>query len=168
MDVTDLLSDMAQRPVAAAEALPLLTVDQLNAHPGDHPNSVAWLLWHSARQADVQLADLTGAPPRWSDYRDRFDLGPIGDTMGYGHAPEQAAQIRAVDQQLLIDYLREVLTELSRYAGTLSPADLDAIVDRRWDPPVARGVRLVSIIDDAAQHVGQAAYAAGILTADDV
>jgi hypothetical protein len=43
----------------------------------------------------------------------------------------------------------------------LTEADLDQVIDENWDPPVTRGVRLVSIIDDAAQHVGQAAYVAG-------
>jgi len=37
------------------------------------------------------------------------------------------------------------------------------VIDTSWTPHVTRGVRLVSMIDDAAQHVGQAAYAAGIL-----
>jgi hypothetical protein len=45
----------------------------------------------------------------------------------------------------------------------LTPADLDRIVDRRWDPPVTLGVRLVSVADDSLQHVGQAAYAKGLL-----
>jgi hypothetical protein len=45
----------------------------------------------------------------------------------------------------------------------LTPADLDRIVDRRWDPPVTLGVRLVSIADDSLQHVGQAAYLRGLL-----
>lgn len=56
---------------------------------------------------------------------------------------------------------------LADYAATLSEADLSEIIDRSWTPPVTRGVRLVSMIDDAAQHVGQAAYAAGILAAQD-
>jgi len=37
------------------------------------------------------------------------------------------------------------------------------VVDRRWDPPVTMGVRLVSIADDCLQHVGQAAYVRGLL-----
>jgi hypothetical protein len=36
-------------------------------------------------------------------------------------------------------------------------------VDRRWDPPVTLGVRLVSILGDDLEHVGQAAYVRGIL-----
>ena len=45
----------------------------------------------------------------------------------------------------------------------MTPDDLDRIVDRRWDPPVTLGVRLVSIADDEIQHAGQAAYARGLL-----
>ena len=45
----------------------------------------------------------------------------------------------------------------------LSDDDLDRIVDRAWDPPVTLGVRLVSVVNDDTQHVGQAAYVRGLL-----
>lgn len=38
-----------------------------------------------------------------------------------------------------------------------------AIVDTRWTPPVTLGVRLVSVISDDLEHVGQALYVRGIL-----
>ena len=47
----------------------------------------------------------------------------------------------------------------------LTPEDLDRVVDERWDPPVTLGVRLVSVINDGSQHVGQAAYVRGLLRA---
>ena len=56
------------------------------------------------------------------------------------------------------------LEALNDYVAELSETDLSEVIDHNWNPDVTRGVRLVSIIDDAAQHVGQAAYAAGILT----
>ena len=43
---------------------------------------------------------------------------------------------------------------------TLSSDDLDRVVDRRFDPPVTLGVRLVSVVSDDLQHVGQAALCA--------
>ena len=49
------------------------------------------------------------------------------------------------------------------YLRTLTEADLDDIVDDRWDPPVTRGVRLVSVVSDDLQHAGQAAYVRGLL-----
>ena len=36
------------------------------------------------------------------------------------------------------------------------------MVDTRWDPPVTAAVRLVSVVDDCSEHVGQAAYVAGM------
>ncbi len=50
-----------------------------------------------------------------------------------------------------------------RYVRTLSPADLDTVVDENWDPPVTLGVRLVSVVNDDTQHVGQAAFLRGLL-----
>ena len=40
---------------------------------------------------------------------------------------------------------------------------LDEVIDEAWEPPVTLGVRLVSIIDDASQHSGQAVYARRLL-----
>jgi len=45
----------------------------------------------------------------------------------------------------------------------LAATDLDRIVDRRWDPPVTLGVRLISVADDDIQRAGQAAYVRGLL-----
>lgn len=45
----------------------------------------------------------------------------------------------------------------------LTEADLDEFVDTRLDAPVTRGVRLVSVIDDAVAHIAQAQYLRGLL-----
>ena len=64
---------------------------------------------------------------------------------------------------VLLGYLDEVDARTKTMLEGLSPDDLDRVVDRRWDPPVTLGVRLVSIADDCLQHVGQAAYVRGLL-----
>ena len=48
------------------------------------------------------------------------------------------------------------------YIAGVTDAELARIVDENWEPPVTASVRLVSIIDDCAQHLGQAAYIEGI------
>src|SRR5699024_2630464 len=58
MTANAILSDLIQRPAQAAEALPALSPDHLNTRLGGHPNSIAWLLWHSGREIDAQLSDL--------------------------------------------------------------------------------------------------------------
>jgi hypothetical protein len=45
---------------------------------------------------------------------------------------------------------------------TLTEADFARIVDRRWDPPVTAAVRLVSVVNDITQPLGQIAYLRGL------
>ena len=166
MDARDVLSEAASRPAAEAKALiDTLPEGALNAHAGGHTNSIAWLLWHAGRQMDAQLAQLNGEPQVWHSqgFESRSNLGELGDTVGYGHTAEQARAIMVEDAALLVEYLGAATAALSEYIAGLSETDLDDVIDTSWTPHVTRGVRLVSMIDDAAQHVGQAAYAAGIL-----
>ena len=65
--------------------------------------------------------------------------------------------------ELLLDYYDAVHEQTLEFLKGVTDADLDRVVDRRWDPPVTLGVRLVSVIDDDAQHVGQAAFVRGVL-----
>lgn len=90
MKTHDILRDAASRPgIEAAVAVKGLSAEALNAHPGGHPNSIAWLLWHAGRQMDMQLSALNGQPQVWEaqGFRERFNLGELGDTIGYGHTP---------------------------------------------------------------------------------
>ncbi|SEA14057.1 DinB superfamily protein [Bowdeniella nasicola] len=164
MDIRELFADAASRPVEAARALPTCSPEQLNAHPLGHDNSIAWLLWHTGREIDVQTAALSGTEEVWNaqGFRDRLDLAAAGDDIGYGHSAAEARSIHTADQAGLVDYLAAATASLIEYASSLSDEDFDEIIDTSWDPPVTRGTRLVSIVDDAAQHVGQAAYLAGM------
>jgi len=52
--------------------------------------------------------------------------------------------------------------ESLEFTASVSADELARVIDERWTPPVTASARLVSIIDDAAQHLGQAAYVRGI------
>ena len=67
--------------------------------------------------------------------------------------------------QVLLDYLAATDERTRGFVEGLVADDLDRVVDRRWDPPVTLGVRLVSVADDCLQHAGQAAYVRGLLGA---
>jgi len=90
-------------------------------------------------------------------------LDPDPANSGYGHTPEQVASVRPESAGALTGYLDAVHTRVVAFLEGLDADDLDRIVDRRWDPPVTLGVRLVSIADDGLQHAGQAAYVRGLL-----
>ncbi|GAB2537592.1 mycothiol transferase [Brachybacterium huguangmaarense] len=170
MNGIDILSDLATRPRDLADSLrDRLTPEALNRHPGRHDNSIAWLLWHTARMMDMQLSALSGEETVWlaKGYDERFGLGLAPDDMGYGHTPEQARAIRVDDADLLLEHLRDVTAALLAYLGGIDDAALSDVVDEDWDPPVTRGARIVSILDDAAVHVGQAAYVLGMDASED-
>jgi hypothetical protein len=65
--------------------------------------------------------------------------------------------------ELLTGYLDEVTDRSRSYLSGLTADSLDDVVDENWDPPVTRGARLVSIVNDCLQHAGQASYVRGIL-----
>jgi hypothetical protein len=67
------------------------------------------------------------------------------------------------DSGTLTGYFEDVHAATIAFLGTLTESDLDRVVDERWDPPVTMSVRLVSVIGDDLQHVGQAAYVRGIV-----
>lgn len=131
--------------------------------PAPGANSIAWLIWHGARVQDIQLADVAGVEQVWTrdGWVDRFGLDlPRNDT-GYGHAAEQVAKVRA-PASLLSGYYHAVHKLTLEYVATVTADELARIVDTNWDPPVTASARLVSIIDDCAQHLGQADYVRGI------
>lgn len=165
MDALDILRDLTSRPRTAAAALgDQLNPVSLNARPGGHDNSVAWLLWHTGREIDVQLAGLTGDEQVWTarGFDARFALGELGDSVGYGHSSAEARRIVVEDGTALLEYVDAALTAIDGYLEMVTAADLDETVDEQWDPPVTRGARLVSIVDDAVQHIAQAAYVLGM------
>ena len=73
------------------------------------------------------------------------------------------ARSTSLSAAALTGYLGAIDARTRLMLARLVPDDLDRIVDRRWDPPVTLGVRLVSIADDCLQHAGQAAYVRGLL-----
>ena len=142
-----------------------LDADQLAQRPADGANTVGWLVWHLSRVQDDHVADAAGLEQVWTSggWHERVGLPFDAAETGYGHSAEQVAQVRGVDADQLLGYLDAVHQQTLAYVEGLSPEDLDRVVDRHWDPPVTLGVRLVSVVNDDTQHLGQAAYARGLL-----
>jgi Protein of unknown function (DUF664) len=140
-----------------------LTSSQLAERIDPAANSIAWLVWHLTRVQDDHVADAFGVPQVWTDYGKRFELPLERYDTGYGHSPEQVARVTVPSPDLLTGYHDAVHRQTLRLVSEITDPDLDRIVDESWDPPVTLGVRLVSVIDDCAQHVGQAAFIRGIL-----
>lgn len=142
-----------------------LGADALNARPTADTNSIAWLVWHLTRVQDDHVADAFGLDQVWltQDWEKRFGLDlPRGD-IGYGHSSAKVAEVRVDSGDLLTGYYEAVHAQSLGVLRELAAKDLERVVDERWDPPVTLGVRLVSVLSDDLQHVGQAAYVRGLL-----
>jgi len=166
MNVAALLLELYGRigPLAE-EAVSGLGEDALTMRPGPEANTIGWLVWHSARVQDHHVAELLDTEQLWveGDWAKRIGIAPDPGNTGYGHSPEAVATVRPESADVLTGYLAAVTARTTEMIEGLGPKNLELVVDRRWDPPVTLGVRLVSIADDSLQHLGQANYARGLL-----
>ena len=142
------------------------SAEQLAQRPNGTGNSIAWLLWHIGRVEDVQVADAFGAEPVYTaqGFARRFGLPFADSAIGYGMSSADVDKVRVEDPQLLVDYYEAVHASTVEHLSGMKDADLDRVVDDNWDPPVTLGVRLISVLGDVTQHIGQAAYARGIVS----
>ena len=144
-----------------------LTPEQLAFRVDPGANSIAWLVWHLTRIQDDHVADAAQAEQVWTSqgWVERFGLPFDPLATGYGHRAADVAAVRVASGELLVGYHDAVYQRTLRYLPGLTDQDLDRVVDSSWDPPVTLGVRLISVISDDLQHVGQAQYLRGLLTA---
>ncbi len=142
-----------------------LDAEDLAARPAPHANSIGWLVWHLTRVQDDHISEIAGHPQTWIEdgWIDRFELPFPPEDVGFGHTPEQVALVRPATPDLLVGYHDAVHARTVAHLETIDATELDRIIDRRWDPPVTVGVRLVSVLDDDLEHAGQASYLRGLL-----
>ena len=165
--VADLLVDGFDRiRQEVDQTLAGLSPQDLSFQPEPGANSIGWLVWHLTRVQDDHVAEVAATEQVWTagGWFERFALPFDRSETGYGQRPEQAGAVQVPSAQLLIDYHRAVFERSRQYLAGLSESELARVVDDSWDPPVTLGVRLVSVLSDDLQHIGQAGYLRGLLT----
>lgn len=163
MDALDILRDSFGR---VAETLPKyltgLDAGLLLWQPKPDANSIGWLAWHIGRCEDAQVAAIAGVRDVYSQgWVERFDLPYDANEIGYGHKPEQVRAFRVTDPTVLPDYYAAVHAATLETLDGLTATDLERLVDDPYRVPI--GVRLVSIINDITQHLGQIGYLRGLV-----
>jgi uncharacterized damage-inducible protein DinB len=166
MNTSELLLDAFGRiQEVLHETVEHLDEKKLALRPEQSGNSIAWLVWHLTRIQDDHLADAGGYEQVHTadGWHERLGLPFDAADHGYGHTSDDVAAVKLSSEQLL-GYYDAVHARSLEYLKTLTEADLDRVVDKRWDPPVTLGVRLISVLSDDLQHAGQAAYIRGLLS----
>jgi Protein of unknown function (DUF664) len=140
-----------------------MSLESLTFRPDRSANPIGWLVWHLTRIQDDHIAAVAGTEQRWTaeGWDARFALPFDRLETGYGQDAEDAGSV-AVEPTLLVGYHDAVHSATVEFVRALHDADLDRVVDTRWDPHVTLGVRLVSVIADDLEHAGQAAYVRGL------
>ena len=145
------------------------TVDGLDGgiltwRPDPEANSIAWLIWHLTRVEDDHVAGVAQRDQAYTGcgFAERFSLPFDPGDIGYGHTSEQVGLVAVAGPDLLIEYHQCVAAASMASVAAMNDDDLDRVVDHHWDPPVTAGVRLVSVVSDCLQHLGQAAYIRGL------
>ncbi len=165
MDVAEVFVDAFGRVAGSVHsAVDGLSEDELVERVDDDANSICWLVWHLSRVEDDHVAHVAGTEQVWiaGGWHERFGLPFDPSDTGYGHRSSDVAEVRA-PAALLLGYFDAVNDAALGYVSALTAEDLERVVDRRWDPPVTLGVRLVSVIGDALAHVGQAEFVRGVV-----
>ena len=149
---------------AVHRAVEGLTREQLTHRIDPDANTIAWLVWHLTRIQDDHVCALAQVEQSWhtDGWMEQFGL-PFGpNDHGYGHRSEDVAAVD-VPGELLLAYHDAVHARTVAYVQALTEPEYDEIIDRSWDPPVTRAVRLVTVVGDDMQHVGQAAFIRGVV-----
>ncbi|TFV51874.1 DinB family protein [Blastococcus sp. TF02A_35] len=142
-----------------------LGADDLGHRVAPDANPIGWLAWHLLRVQDDHVAELAGREQVWTaqGWAERFGLPFDPSETGYGFDREQVSAVRIPSVDLLTGYADAVHAQSAAYLRGVTDEDLDRMVDDSYDPPVTVGMRLVSVIGDDMQHLGQIGYARGLL-----
>jgi hypothetical protein len=84
--------------------------------------------------------------------------------VGFGNTPKQITEFKPPDIQVYLDYGDAVFIRIKDHFLSMSDTDLDRPLNQYWGKtPVKLGWRLISVLEDCFQHIGQMAYVRGLL-----
>ena len=151
------------------EALPDLLaglgVQDLVWRPDSDANPIGWLVWHLTRVLDDHVAGVAGVTQVWmaGGWAERFGLPYPEDAIGFEQTSAEVGSFTVKDPSILVEYWAATFAGASQVISAMQPHDLRRVVDGSYDPPVTVAIRLVSVLNDITQHVGQAAYVRGLV-----
>jgi hypothetical protein len=143
-----------------------LTKKELDWQPCAACNTIGWTVWHLARVQDVQIAELMGEDQVYlkDKWYERFKREADPEDTGFGDSAEDVAAFRSPDVKTQMGYLRATLEQSRNYLNSISPEDLDRVLNEPWFKPLPTvAVRLVSILADGHQHAGEVSYIHGLM-----
>lgn len=168
--VAQCIEDYRRRLYAAVAPL---SEEEMHWRPDPESNSIAFLIWHTARVEDRLVHRFArGAPEVWlrDAWHDRMGI-PESHT-GVNYTIPQVAAFPTVPKDALQQYFDAVREETLPYVQTLTDADFDLVPDRTPFPEFAASVRYFrgrsvggifrQLIGEEDQHLGQVSLICGL------
>lgn len=164
------LEDYRRRVYAATAPL---TEDEMHWRPDAESNSIAFIVWHTARVED-RLVNVfaRGVEEVWA--RDGWSekTGIPEADHGVNYTLEQVAAFPPIAKEQLKDYFDAVREETLPYLRGLGDDDFDVVPDRTPFPEIPASARYFSgrnvggifrqLIGEEDQHLGQVSFIRGL------
>ena len=119
------------------------------------------------RIQDRAAAELLGEEQLWikDNYYAKFNRTPDPEDTGIGDTLEDVVAFRSPDALALLEYHRAVLEQSKRYiTSKLSETELNREFDSPRYPTITNvRTKLMRLINDNMQHLGQVNYVRGML-----
>jgi uncharacterized damage-inducible protein DinB len=167
VDIPQFVGGMLERTESVMlQALDGLSADELDRQPGPDSNPIGWLTWHLTRVQDRHVSAMQGKEQAWvtDGWHAKFERPADLEDRGFGHTPEQVAAFRSPDAETLVAHYRAIRENTQRFLDALTPADLERQVPAmRGDGTMLLSARLLAIMVDNMQHMGQVAYLRGLI-----
>jgi hypothetical protein len=129
-------------------------------------NTIGWLLWHLTRSHDRNVSELRRAPQLWLSDGWHARFGRVADPheTGYQHSSGEVAAFRSPAPDVFRGYHRAVVSMIDGYLDRAPDDDLQRLSS---SPTLGHTTtvqrRLVGILVEGLEHVGQAALLRGML-----
>jgi hypothetical protein len=164
------ISDAAFERVGSVllRALDGMSVEQLRTQPaGPESNPMGWLAFHLSRVHDRSFSAVAGKEQVWVEgkWYEKFGLTAETGSLG-GSTLDQVRAFDPISAELLSDYWKAVRERSREFLLALTEEDLKTPTAAGVGPPnqpETWALTVARVIGDTHQHVGQVAYARGLV-----
>ena len=147
-------------------ALDGLSVEQLRKQPaGSESNPIGWLAWHLSRVHDTNFSNLLGEEQAWTteQWWERFGLNPETGT-GIRATTDEVRAFDPIDAPTLLAYWQAARARSHKLLDGLTDDDVDRATPGGAGPGSETfALTIARVTSDASQHIGQIAYARGLV-----